>query len=75
MYSGLSEPGITAVTAGCDSRNLRKTWAQLVASISAAQPRGCGLRVDQHRGTDSLASGLNRSEGLMRFQNQRCQAE
>ena len=45
MYSGLSVPGITAVTAGCDRMNLRNNCAQLVAPNSAAKS-GSGLPAD-----------------------------
>src|SRR6185503_5194178 len=37
MYSGLSVPGMTAVTAGCPRMNLRKNCAQVLAPNSAAK--------------------------------------
>ena len=37
MYSGLSVPGMTAVTAGCERMNFRKNCAQVRAPKSAAK--------------------------------------
>ena len=81
MYSGLSVPGMTAVIAGCESRNFRKNCAHVVAPNSFAKSgsgRPPALRKSELRPNGSAvstAAPASRAVGSSTFSASRSPSE